>query len=111
MRSGAKGGAGGGLEEDMGPCARARVQDGEAQVNAGHAGGRGVWRGEVGRWGASGSTGRPRGPLKPCVKGWDEIRVRFWEVSLAVAEGGEEGLPEETMVMVQAGFKHHARWL
>ena len=100
VRSGTKGGAGGGLEEDVGPCARARVQDGEAQVNAGHAGGHGVWRGEAGRWGASGSTGRPRGPLKPCVKGWDEIRVRFREVSLAVAGGGEKGLPEETVVMV-----------
>lgn len=41
-----------------------------------------------------------RGPLKACVKGWDEIRVRFREVSLAVAEGGEEGLLEETVVMV-----------
>ncbi|MXQ91276.1 hypothetical protein E5288_WYG009487 [Bos mutus] len=32
VRSGTKGGAGGGLEEDVGPCARARVQDGEAQL-------------------------------------------------------------------------------
>ena len=46
------------------------------------------------------NTGRPRGTLKACVKSWDEIRVRFGEVNLAVVEGGKEGLPEETVVMV-----------
>lgn len=100
VRSDAEGGAGGGLGEDVCPRAHARVQDGEAQVNAGHAGGRGVGSGEAGRWGESGNTGRPRGTLKACVKSWDEIRVRFREVNLAVVEGGEEGLPEETVVMV-----------
>lgn len=34
------------------------------------------------------------------MRGCDEIRLRFREVSLAVVEGGEEELPEETMVMV-----------
>lgn len=35
VRSGAEGGAGGGLGEVVCPCARARVQGGKAQVNTG----------------------------------------------------------------------------